>query len=970
MKFLSPKEASQIMDVIDKVEILVKKGKPIHEAFAEAIKEAQLNKDKAHLAVRTWNISQFLANKAVRDEIGLEEELPVVDFEKIGGRIKESNEKKKEDEVDPIYLRPPKEEPEAIRFIPHPIFSRFVGVSPRLKYAFEVKAGKVRLWHEVAEWKKLADYIRQELAIKRSQIQNLIREKIIPQLKNPEFDIKIACQHLARTNKGAAAVLVSLVRAKNIDVDGDPYRVKKASYNPKHPFYANLIKVADLIYDVSRLEKLYEGVAKVSRNLFIRFRDRYGAPKRELVREQFEPENKDYGISKNGFYYKKPILNMEVIAPGVVIPNFFRLDERTVKEGAGEERGKKKDRERYEERRGGGEYRKRQEDQLRDLLYLLRRGNVYAILPSSQKVKIKDEEGKTEYRPFPAITTRMFEKIVEKIKHPAEGEGTPPTAEGEKPLPKPDIDLDELLGREKLVPPVREVKEKIEKITRALEQQGKIEYDPNERKVIIKTDSETVEIKLSEIPKGVYRLLREAISRGFPINWSLMNSRVKQEEIMRFLGTEEERYLLGEAQALEQLLLKIKGGQKLTEEESQKLLANPQLVSDAVKSLAGKAELGSPESREILKRVLKKHEDKKLLEGLRRIMLQKPLSPPVEKLKTLFEQVQFGPDGKPMMSEDKQAFILQGGNTLSVENMPKGLLQIVSDQLKEKKQIDWEETDEHYRQQGTASDQAKVEDVSGILTQWQEVIAEKALEEKKREEKEREEKRKEYWKRFEKFFASGLRGFREGLTQIAEGITQDRETLQFGKTPLPEAFKAVMMTKMPEIRSDVRGAAEALRPYFARQDILEQSLKLVTTDPYLAGVQLTGPYAGSRGEVSLPELYRAYTELYQINPELMRDPQVAATVLKKYFAADRALDLSEIIALSKNRPQTFKYGQYSKNPIRGRALPTSLIFGTAGGLTPLIFIRDKKDLPLSMLIGALLGAGMGYFLGNTFDNPV
>jgi len=529
--------------------------------------------------------------------------------------------------------------------------------------------------------------------------------------------------------------------------------------------------------------------------------------------------------------------------------------------------------------------------------------------------------------------------------------------------------LDELLRGEELLPSVRQVKTNVEKIFAALEQQKEIQYDSEKRIVHIETGSGTVDISFSNIPENVYGLLRNFISKSPSINWSLFNNLVKQEELMRVLQTNEEQRLSKEVEVTEQLLKKIKNGEELTAEE-RKMLQEKEWLPEAVERLVGKADLGTSKSREILKRILKTQEDKKLLEGLTRMMPRKPLSGPVEKLKTLFEQVQYDDDGKPEISEDGTKFILRNGEKFDPSGISKELLDIVSRHFGKGEPIDWEKVDEIYQRQTIAQQRASVIDVLKALPERQEVLESEALQEKERKKKEREEKRKEYWKRFEKFLAKSMRGVREGITQVAEGITKDRETLQFGKTPLPEAFKAVMMTKMPEIRSDVRGAAEALRPYFARQDMLEQSLKLVTTDPYLAGVRLTGPYAGSRGEVSLPELYRAYTELYQINPELMRDPQVAATVLKKYFAADRALDLSEIVALSKNKPYMSKYGQAPKNPLHGRAIPTSVIFGTVGGLTPLIFVRDKKDLPLSMLIGALLGAGMGYFLGNVFDAPV
>jgi len=655
MKFLSPKEASQIMDVIDKVEILVKKGKPIHEAFAQAIKEAQLNKDKAHLAVRTWNISQFLANKAVRDEIGLEEELPVVDFEKIRGQIKESNEKKEEDEVDPIYLRPPKEEPEAIRFIPHPIFSRFAGVSPRLKYAFEVKAGKVRLWHEVAEWKKLADYIRQELAIKRSQIQNLIREKIIPQLKNPEFDIKIACQHLARTNKGAAAVLVSLVRAKNIDVDGDPYKVKKASYDPKHPFYANLIKVADLIYDVNKLEKLYEGVAKVSRNLFLRFRDRYGAPRRELVSERFEPENKDYGISKNGFYYKKPILNMEVIAPGVVIPNFFRLDERTVKEGAEGEKS---------QGRPSGQPR--------------REGNR------------RHQEGKEQ---------------------------------------------------EELLPAVAKAKEIVDAVRETIKEGPVTAYNPETGEARIQTSQgeKTVHIRLHEISDEVLPwLYEEMLRKGFEVDWRLVNRGVQIERLKHFLKMEGERPLAEMMDTLEKVIKATSRGEELPKELLDKFFAIPPPVRNTALKLLGQGELGDRKGQQRLREAWRAYESTRLSENLRRKLLE-----PVEKLKTLFEQVQFDADGKPRMSGDQEKFILRDGQELDPSGISKELLEIVSSYFRKGEPVDWEEVREIYLSRTTKPNEASKEEVSNTLWEGQKMIAEKALQEKEREEKEREEKERE-----------------------------------------------------------------------------------------------------------------------------------------------------------------------------------------------------------------------------------
>ena len=615
MKLLTPKDASEIMDVIDRVENLVKKGMPLHDAFAKVIKEAQLNRDKAHLAVRTWNISQFVSNRTIRDEIGWEEDLPVVDFEKVSKQVEQFPKQEKKAEVSPIYFRPPKEDPEPVKFIPHPEFKKYADVSPRLNYAFEVKAGKARLAHEMAQWTKLARHLRQEVNIKRSEIQKFIQEAVIPQLKNPEFDLNFACKHLIQTNKKAAAVLVSLVRAKKI-TDPDPYRIKKAGYDPKHPFYANLIKAADLIENAIQLEKLYENVAKVARNLIIRYRNQFGVPDRRLTTERFIPEGGDeYRLMKNGSYCRQPVLNMEVIAPGMEV-----------------------------------------------------------MVSDTLKKKVK------------------------------------------------------------------------------------------------KADSTTP-------PQG-----SQSQSSG-------SSGQTSQGG----------------------------GGQSGQGSSSQ--------PAQGAASQSGQGQSNQPNQ---------------------------------------------GPSNQPPSN-----------------------------------------TGQKPRRRGKGKHKSKQQEPDPLV---------EALE--------------------------SLRGTTRFLAE------RDRELFELARRPLYKALNEVYKEMSSEIGAKVREAEETLRPRFAKQRILGNTLYLVTTDPYLAGVPIT-------------DIYQTYEQLYPIAPDLFDNPHIAGAILKKYFAADRTLDLSEITALLRAQQRT-KTSSVSLS----RAVPTALLFGTIGGLTPAVFIQDRKKLPLAIIIGSLLGAGTGYFVSNALDAPI
>ena len=314
MKLLSPQDARQIMDVIDEVESLVQKGIPLHQAFEKAVKDASLNRDKAHLVARTWNVSQFLANKDVKEEIGWEQELPLIDFEKVGKDIPEES-KEKEEKVASIYFIPPKAPSESIN-LAHPEFLKYAGVSAILDYHHQKKAKKKQLQIEIAAWEKIAANVDNQLRIKKEQIRSLIQEQILPRIKYAEFDLRLAFQHLKVKHPKAAALLDYLSQRTEI--------IKKANlkthYDEKHPFYSNLIKAADLFDQVRVLEEIHKYAVKAHRELFERYRKNFGLPVSPVDSVQFRFKADDIALGKNGSYYKKPVLDREVISSGFTCP--------------------------------------------------------------------------------------------------------------------------------------------------------------------------------------------------------------------------------------------------------------------------------------------------------------------------------------------------------------------------------------------------------------------------------------------------------------------------------------------------------------------------------------------------------------------------------------------------------------------------------------------------------------------------
>jgi len=330
MRFLSPQDAAKIMDVTDKVEHLVKSGVPIHEAFARCVKEANLSHDQAHLAARTWNIGHFLASRGpIREEIGIEETLPLVDFESVKPLIEKTETKKAEAEVAGIYFKPPVRPESKSVSLKHPLFQKYAGASAVLERQFRARQLKTNLGMEIDYWDKLAERQKSLYRQKLAEIAFTVKNDLLPRLKHPDIDLDLARSHLAAASPKAAAVLDRLVKFYNIQPAPLPDHLKKAHYDPKHPIYAGLIKVASLLEEVRQHRWAYKKARAMRAKVFGIYHRCFGLPESEVDKYQVVVEHDDVRLLKNGAYIEKPPLSREVITAGYSLPA-WKMKERPI----------------------------------------------------------------------------------------------------------------------------------------------------------------------------------------------------------------------------------------------------------------------------------------------------------------------------------------------------------------------------------------------------------------------------------------------------------------------------------------------------------------------------------------------------------------------------------------------------------------------------------------------------------------